>query len=610
MVTMEEEASVEPQATTKNKRPTLDAFWHLRNAKNDKNRLEAAGRVLSSLATSAIQPDYALGRLVRGLAAADHNTRQGFFICLTEFLRQSDTKYADVAKVAEASLKAVSTNSGSKSEEADFLLGRLLVLSSVLRAGILPAEERGGVVGELLEVSKARRYLLLPVYRLLVEHFVPEGGQVLLTLLDSIDLAKLDMETAFLLLHLLERDAALVGPKVIESLGVKKVFGKKVVEKLARVLATANAPPSVVARHPLLPLLVSSLASAGAIQKFWAALSADMTVANNSGVVGWTFLLEVSKHSPAELPGLLTRHALSVGLQLASKQASVALTKEVMAGLVAAVEADKADRLAVIKQLVGQDVAWDKTVLGGQVQDLLAKADSCAVQEVGGLFLTCLEAEGKVAERVHSGSQLVRIVGHPAVQGELEWRGRVLQGLASVSLLQGVEGVAKLTRLGVEGLRDTLGRGLDTRNRSLEDNVSVTLTIVSWIRGQLEKPGVSLLKAVTPEQEEVAGSTMLVIRDLEKRWGKTKNKEVGVFLHLHCHMWLQCFLQPELAREVLEELGPVYSRWCGRKGAGEEPEWVEVGGGAAVLAYHDDLSHANTEGDMGLECVHPISSLF
>ena len=271
------------------KRPTLDLFWKLGQAKNEKQRVDAACLVLSSLASRALPPDYALGRLVRGLAASSADTRQGFFICLTEFLRQSDTKYADVAKVMGSSLR-LAAGTASKSEEADFLLGRLLTITAVLRAGIVPDDERESVLSELLTIAKARNYLLLPVFRLLVEHFVPLGGDILITILKSMSLDKMDIDSLYLLLSLLEKDEALVSPKVIEILGVKDIWGKRALTIYSRVLASANAPPSVVARHPLLPLLVASLVKLEALQKFWQVLSSDMTVANNSGLTGWIFL--------------------------------------------------------------------------------------------------------------------------------------------------------------------------------------------------------------------------------------------------------------------------------------------------------------------------------
>ena len=57
-------------------------------------------------------------------------------------------------------------------------------------------------------------------------------------------------------------------------------------------------------------------------------------------------------------------------------------------------------------------------------------------------------------------------------------------------------------------------------------------------------------------QDAVAEETFEVVRALEGRWAMEKDKEAGVFLLLHCHMWLQLFLQPDLATEVLEEPVP------------------------------------------------------
>ena len=68
-----------------------------------------------------------------------------------------------------------------------------------------------------------------------------------------------------------------------------------------------------------------------------------------------------------QLPALMSRHALSVGLQLAGRQASASLPKEVLAILVKGVEAGEVERAQIIKMLLAQDINWDKTALGGQV---------------------------------------------------------------------------------------------------------------------------------------------------------------------------------------------------------------------------------------------------
>ena len=590
-------APAPPAVPGKRAPTTLDMFWRLGAAKTDGRRVEAACQVLAAVASQAIQPNYALTRLVRGLAAPNPATRQTYFICLTEYLRQSETKYPEVEEVVESSLKTPTT---SKSEEADYLLARLLTSSAVLRADMLTAEQRVAVLADLVQVARARHYLHLPAYRLLVEHFVPEGGATTTTILDAMDLAKLDMDSLYLLLSLLQKDEKAVSSRVTEALGVKTVWGKRALNIFARVLVAANAPPEVVARHPLLPLLVSCLAKAGATDAFWQAFSADMTAANNSGLTGWTFLREVGRVGAGQLPPLLTRHALSVGQQIEARQGSAGLAKEVLGLLVAAVEEGTADRAEVVRLLLAQDVTWDKTPLGGQVAELVGKAEAATVREVGELYLAAVVGEGKPVERAYCGGQLARLVGHPTVQADLAWRGKVLQALAAVGLLQGVEGVGRLTRQGQEGLRDTIVRALDSRNKNLEDSVTISLSLVTWMRDQLAKDSVALMRPITAEQEGVAGRTMEVVGQLEARWAGGKDKEAGVLLLLHCHMWIQLFIQSDLAVEVLEELGPVYTRcsrfhaivyWPGHPSpplhllprwsskqppGGEEPDWVEV----------------------------------
>jgi len=138
--------------------------------------------------------------------------------------------------------------------------------------------------------------------------------------------------------------------------------------------------------------------------------------------------------------------------------------------------------------------------------------------------------------------------------------------------------VGVLNSNGRDQMKDVLFRALDSRNKSLEDSVTLLVGLVKHIREQLGKE-VTRVKSLTTEQESVAKKALGVIDKIEKKWRKSKGKEAGVFLFLYCQMWLQAFSQPELAMEVLEELAPVYDRWT--KGdkkvdAGEEPAWVEV----------------------------------
>jgi len=154
----------------------------------------------------------------------------------------------------------------------------------------------------------------------------------------------------------------------------------------------------------------------------------------------------------------------------------------------------------------------------------------------------------------------------------------LLKNLASVGVLSGVAGVGGLNSNGREQMKDILFRGLDSRNKSLENSVVLLVSIVKYVREQLNMD-VKRMKPLNAGQEVVSKASEKVLDKLEKKWNKSKEKEAGVFLFLYCQMWLQAFSQPELATEVLEELAPVYERWSKgdkKKSGEEEPAWIEV----------------------------------
>lgn len=582
---MLEEAStemVETEEVEVVKKVTLDQFWKLGQAKNEKNRLEAASKVLQTVAKSELDVGYAITRLVKGLAGSTNESRQGYFVCLTELMRQSEVGFKKVAKQVAANLKIGGTL--SKGEEADFLVAQLLAYTAMLRAGVVEGEDREEVVKELLEISGTRNYLMLPVIKVLVENFLGKGDTGMITIIInaiSVKVADLNIDSLFLLLSIYRLDQDMITEDFLTQVGVKKMFGKKALQIFSTCLLTANLPPAVVAQHPSFPLLVSLLVEKEAMTKFWQMLGPEMTAANSKGVVGWSILKEVGRLAGGAklLPDMLSRHTLSVGIQLASRQASVGLVKDVLSMVVVMGVDSEGDRMAMIKKLLDMDLCWDKLPLGGNVSQLLAKAEVDTVKEVGKVFMTSLAGEGKMPERVHSAAMLVKMVGLPGMQGELEWRGEVLQSLASVSVVMGVVGVGSLNSNGRDQMKDVLFRALDSRNKTLEDSVVLLIGVVKNIKNQMSK-GVTRVRSVTDEQERVSKKAMGIIDKLEKKWSKGNDKEAAVFLFLYCQMWLQMFSQPDLATEVLGELAPVHERWSrgDKKGQeeGEEPAWVEV----------------------------------
>ena len=168
-------------------------------------------------------------------------------------------------------------------------------------------------------------------------------------------------------------------------------------------------------------------------------------------------------------------------------------------------------------------------LLRGMIKRLI---DMETMKEVAKVYMTNLKREGKMVERVHSASMLVKLVGLSVMQGELEWRGEMLEALASVSVVGGVLGVGVLNSSGRDQMKDVLFRALDSRNKNLEDSVALLVGLVKYIREQLNKAA-TRVKALDDEQDAVAKKALGVIDKLEKKWGKGKGKEVGVFLLLY-----------------------------------------------------------------------------
>jgi len=565
----------EPQSTPK-KKETLDVFWKLANSKSDKDRVEAASKVLQSVSKSSLDADYVLSRLMKGLSSTSPGAREGYFICLTELLRQTSLTYDQVASVVGDQLKSTSTL--AKGEEGEMLVAHLLTLTAVLRSGV-QGEDKGRLLTDLLEISQARSYFLLPAVNLLTTYYLSEGSDTINKICQTVktQLTDLNVDSLLLLLSIYKQNPTGIEDDKLLADGGKKLLKKKSLETFAKVLMSSTLPPAVFAKHPVIPLLVELLIEKELLNKFWPFIQSEMTAANNKGLVGWILLTEICKQKVSLVPDLLTRHVLSVGQQLASRQASVKMVKQVMASLVAEADTGSLDRKNLIKKFLDLDLCWDKLSCGPVVGQLLGKADGDTVREVGEMFLSTLVGDGKVMERVYSGNQLVKLVGHPAVQTDILWRGKVLKSLAGVSVLVGVEGIESLTSSGKDQLKDVMFRALDTRNKSLEDSVTILQELVNHVQSQVLKGDGRPAKTVSEGHESLVKEAEVNIKKLEEGWEKDKNKQVGVFLFLYYQIWLQTFSQPDLAVEVLTELSPVYERWGQKEQAKEEePVWVEV----------------------------------
>ena len=568
------EADQEPQLQKNNKK-TLDLFWKLGHVKNEKQVIDVSSKILQSISKSEQDRGvlkFALQKLMMSLAGNNMASKNAYFVCFTELLRQTSLTYQAIREEIQSNLKPVGTL--TKGEEANYLMAQMLVYSAVLRAEVdLDKSDKEEIIDNLAEIASARIYFVLPVIKLYVENFI--GNSNLHTLIRKkfpLKMDSLNMDLLYLFLSLYKEDQS---EEFLKEVGATKIAGKKSLGCYSTCLLNATLPPFVVAQHPGFQMLLSTLIAKKAVNNFWQIFSSEMTTNNNKGILGWIILKEIAKTNACLVPDLLTRHTLVIGTQLAVKQSSMTVVKEVFTKIVEAKEIEKLD---VMKKLLDVDLCWDKLPLGGTISSLLASASTESIKEVADIYVKAMLGDGKVTDRVHSATMLVKIVGLSAIQEDLEWRQVVLHHLASVSVLTGVSGVSSLNSSGRDQMKEVLFRGLDTRNKSLGDSVVLLLSVVRYIQNQRQSGTANPIKQMTTDQENMCKKALEKIDNLDKKFKKTKNNEAGVFLFLYCQMWLQMFLHPDLGLDVITELDSVCDRWAktDKNVKSEEPAWIEV----------------------------------
>ena len=176
----------------------------------------------------------------------------------------------------------------------------------------------------------------------------------------------------------------------IKEKGLSKIAGKKSLGYFSSALINTNLPPQEAAKHPGFGLLISILTEKKAVGNFWQTFSSSMTSANNKGLLGWMFLRELSRTSLDLVPGLLTKHTLTVGSQLAVKKTSVGVVKEVFTKLSESKD-DSINKLTIIKNLLDVDMCWDKLPLSGNVFNLASTSSPEVIKSTAEIFVKTIE---------------------------------------------------------------------------------------------------------------------------------------------------------------------------------------------------------------------------
>ena len=119
---------------------------------------------------------YCVRRCVQGLASSQETSRSGFFICLVEVLRfysessalSSPSIIKEVLSISEEVLNIGNT---SKSEEGEYICGKIFCLAAIIRSDLLAQtnSEIATILQALLKLGAKRNYLRVVAYKFIID---------------------------------------------------------------------------------------------------------------------------------------------------------------------------------------------------------------------------------------------------------------------------------------------------------------------------------------------------------------------------------------------------------------------------------------------------------
>ena len=250
------------------------------------------------------------------------------------------------------------------------------------------------------------------------------------------------------------------------------------------------------------------------------------------------------------------------------------------------------------------------------VQKLLLAAPFETVQYAASLFqeaLQGLKPDGStysVQERVYSGQQLSKLVGHPSTVEEIQWKTEILCFIFTMTqfVLKEPYGSVKTVPLALardarQELRETFFKALDVKVKSLENVCKILVNVVMYADELLSKSNVGHPYQDFGGYSKKAWADMMnAIKNLNNQEGQKVRKEQHVFQMLLIHVGFQLFSSGDVKStlELLSDLHVCYDKatskgkkklqfssiqlfyfnfrffkYLGKKKK-DEPHWVEV----------------------------------
>ncbi|XP_044261634.1 rDNA transcriptional regulator pol5 [Tribolium madens] len=620
------------QKTNKRKREpsVLDNFTKLTNGL-EKVRVKAGVDLLRYLTSDkngeqgVDELKYALGRLIRGLGSSKIQAKTGFFSALVALLNLKSFTIEEIFTHVEKELHKGGSN--SKSENADICSGQILLCGAILRSNLYEncdEKEKIKIVEMLLKAGKERSYLNLASCKFLTDLFEKieqkEFENLFFPLVKS-DLAKPwqehSLDTLFLLLQIQNHFPGSLHSKFLKNnLGTEEVICSESLYDLALTLTTIPRVSSL--KHPIFDLFINILSHTDLIVNFFNELDRTLIRQNRNKFFVATRLLTGilnELNDPSLIPELLTRNYLqqlintyktAVGKQKDKEFQN--LTQKLFETLVNSLKKDGVKskiKIKVLKALLFYPgtFIFEKVTKSKLVQNITASLNTEGVKKLAGIYRdVILATNDKVVndntrekwwnvDRIYASHLLVKLLNHPSMHDNNEWKVEQLVFLMKLGLLKDDNIGHELA----DSFKETFYSSLDLKLSKLDD--------LRQILSKITQEFATLVALVRHPLSEENGEMWQRTLDLATKLENSSKKKNSVFHTLFLHLGLQLFNNnnTKLASDSLEELFVCYDKTKKKSVDENDLVWIEV----VVDLFLNLLSHNSHLLRSVINCVFP-----
>ena len=193
---------------------------------------------------------------------------------------------------------------------------------------------------------------------------------------------------------------------------------------------------------------------------------------------------------------------------------------------------------------------------------------------------------GQSKERTYAAHQLAKLVGHPIMQEEVQWKIEVLNVILSLTLFElkqpyGPINISPLP-LSYEAKNETkeiFFRALDVKAKNFETMCSILTATLDYATKLLQNQEIAT--PLYPFDENNTKVWEKLVKTVRKLAAAESKKEDKVFQLLFTHMGFQLFSDPVGAQDIIKDLyicleESKKSSRSNNDNDAEEPKWVEV----------------------------------